>query len=120
MVFSSSFSCRFCNPNTLAARTPEYHDEVLKQKIKSLVCVVFALPYGTLLTFFCSSGVIENVGAVKEEGVALEHHMSYESFVRNLDENDLFTKSLVEILVKVLASLNSPLKVTPLTLFFTL
>ncbi|GBE79869.1 hypothetical protein SCP_0210710 [Sparassis crispa] len=61
--------------------TLEYHDDVLRNKMKSLV-----------------------TGAVKR--IRLEHGeplISYEAFVEELDEGDSFTASIIDVLVKEMA-----------------
>ncbi|KAI0751053.1 hypothetical protein C8Q80DRAFT_1268345 [Daedaleopsis nitida] len=61
--------------------TLEYHDEVLRNKVKNLV-----------------QGSIKRM-KVEDEGPTI----TYESFVQDLDEGDSFTTSLVDVLVKELA-----------------
>ncbi|KAI0720376.1 hypothetical protein C8T65DRAFT_801984 [Cerioporus squamosus] len=61
--------------------TLEYHDEVLRNKIKNLV-----------------QGAIKRM-EVEKDGPSI----TYESFVGDLDEGDSFTTSLIDVLVKELA-----------------
>ncbi|RPD66908.1 hypothetical protein L226DRAFT_608184 [Lentinus tigrinus ALCF2SS1-7] len=61
--------------------TLEYHDEVLRNKIKTLV-----------------QGAIKRM-EVEKDGPSI----TYEAFVGDLDEGDSFTTSLVDVLVKELA-----------------
>ncbi|EJF62351.1 hypothetical protein DICSQDRAFT_39920, partial [Dichomitus squalens LYAD-421 SS1] len=61
--------------------TLEYHDEVLRNKIKNLV-----------------------LGAIKRMKVEQDDpSITYEAFVEELDEGDAFTATLVDVLVKELA-----------------
>ncbi|KAI0722707.1 hypothetical protein C8Q76DRAFT_793718 [Earliella scabrosa] len=61
--------------------TLEYHDEVLRNKVKSLV-----------------QGAIKRMKVEDEKPT-----ITYEAFVEDLDEGDSFTASLVDVLVKELA-----------------
>ncbi|PIL37384.1 hypothetical protein GSI_01078 [Ganoderma sinense ZZ0214-1] len=61
--------------------TLEYHDEVLRNKVKNLV-----------------QGTIKRM-KVEKEGPSI----TYESFVEELDEGDAFTTTLIDVLVKELA-----------------
>ncbi|KAH9899598.1 hypothetical protein C8Q73DRAFT_680467 [Cubamyces lactineus] len=61
--------------------TLEHHDEVLRNKIKSLV-----------------QGAVKRMNAEQETAT-----ISYETFVEELDEGDSFTTSLIDVLVKEMA-----------------
>ncbi|KAI0375913.1 hypothetical protein BV20DRAFT_959967 [Pilatotrama ljubarskyi] len=61
--------------------TLEHHDEVLRNKIKSMV-----------------QGAVKRIN-VEKEGPSI----SYEAFVEELDEGDSFTTSLIDVLVKEMA-----------------
>ncbi|KAI0294590.1 hypothetical protein BC826DRAFT_1185709 [Russula brevipes] len=90
--------------------TSEQYDNVLAAKIKNLVyaryftMAILASHSTVLIASFFSFTLRFSIGAVKRSKLErLEHAISHEKFVEDLDPGDSFTTTLTELLVREMA-----------------